>query len=145
MVPESQGAQVTVYVCDGELVCEGCAVDCDESDAAIGGESDSPSHCGYCHRPLFDTFGLTGRGMQYVLESVRDSLKHGLNGPRKDWRWPSGYYEGMGYHAVTRDWAEWALDNYGMSDCEPVRPERRPEQRMKRTLELYLYFTRNAP
>lgn len=134
---------MTCYVGDGELVCEDCAVDMTDDQIAISGESDSPSHCAYCYRPLFDDFGLTDDGLRYVLESVRERLKHGLNGPRSAWRWEHGYYKGMGYHAVTRDWAEYVIDTHGMSDREPARD--REGQRMRRTLELYLHFTRGAP
>lgn len=136
---------MSCYVGEGELICEECAVDMTDDDIAFGGESDSPEHCAYCHRPLFENFGLTDRGLNYVLAKVRESLKHGLKGPRADWRWGHGYYKGTGYHSVTRDWAQYVIDTCGSSNCEPVRDWNRDEQRMKRTLELYLYFTREAP
>lgn len=120
-----------VYVCDGELVCGHCAKDVTEDQLAIGGDGDSPAHCGYCHRPLFDTFGLTSDGAEYVLETVRRDLKAGTRD--SGWRWEIGYYKGLGKPACVRDWAEYLTDNWHGLD-----------KRDERTLELYLHFTRWA-
>lgn len=122
---------MTYYVCNDELVCENCAVDVTDDERAIGGSSDCPQHCAWCHAPLFDDFGLTAEGIAYVLETVRSDLKEGT----KDdgWRWENGWYKGLGKPAVVRDWAEHVLDN-----CY------RLDKRDKRTLELYLHFTQWA-
>lgn len=101
------------YVCDGELVCEDCAVDVTDDEMAIGGESDSPSHCSYCHCPLFDVFGLTDEGQRYVLAAVRKSLKKG-KAHANAWHWEHGYYKGQNRDAVLLDWCDelrtWKLD-----------------------------------
>lgn len=117
-----------VYVCDGELVCGHCAVDVTADQQAIGGESDSPSHCGSCHRPLFDQFGLTSDGVRYVLKTVRRDLKAGTRD--NGWRWEHGFYQGHPKPAVVRDWACYLTEQWhGLS------------RRDERTLELYLHFT----
>lgn len=116
------------FVCDGELVCGSCAEGVTDDERAIGGESDSPSHCSYCQRPLFDTFELTSDGVRYVLETVRRDLKAGTKD--NGWRWQYGFYKGLGKPACVRDWVEYLTDNWhGL----PKRDER--------TLELYLHFT----
>lgn len=117
-----------VYVCDGELVCEKCAVDVSEEDSAIGGETDSPQHCSYCHRPLFHVFDLTSVGVNYVIETIKRDLKKGT----KDtgWRWGHGYYKGLGRVAVGRDWTETVLDT-----CFSLN------SRDKRILQWYLFIT----
>ena len=120
-----------VYLCDGELICEDCAVDpsSDEEFYTDSNETDSPCHCSWCHRPIDCT--LTDDGIKYVYEAIRESLRRGLN-YRSDYRWDRGYYIGMGVHACTRDWAELLL-------------EHNPEKKIKRVAEYYLYHTRNMP
>jgi hypothetical protein len=101
---------MSCYVCDGELVCEKCAVDVTDDERAIGGESDSPTHCSYCQEPQFDTFGLTDAGVRHVLETVERDLRKGT---RDDgWRWDHGWYRGLGRAACVRDWCEYVLDNH---------------------------------
>lgn len=113
------------YVCDGELVCEQCAVD---DERAIGGDSDSCEHCSYCHRPLFDTFGLTPDGYAALLANVKADLKRGTR-TRLDWRWEHGYYIGMNRHASLRDAVEHFRDDYY------------GDRRAQRILDWYLYLT----
>lgn len=128
---------MTCYLGEGELICESCAVDMTDDDRVIGGESDTPEHCAYCHRPLFEDFDLTEDGVRQVLEKVRKDLKRNAgwrtnpNGPV----WLGGYYAGMPWLAVTRDWAEHVLANHR-------RLRHRLQRRDRRTLELFLYFTR---
>lgn len=127
-----------IYVCDGELVCEECAVDVTDDEAWIGGETDSPRHCSCCHRPLFDDgAGLTSEGVSYVLAAVRKELKRGTRSPHVSaWNasmiWEHGHYKGQPWIAVTRDWAEYVLDNH-----------HRLAKRDRRTLEIFMHWTRH--
>lgn len=98
-------------------------------DEYIDQETDSPSHCAYCNRPI--DCSLTDDGVKYVYEAIRTDLKRGLN-YRSEWRWEHGWYKGMGVHACMRDWAELLL-SYN------------PEKKIKRIAEYYLYHTRNMP
>lgn len=123
---------MTVYVCDGELVCEDCAVDVTEDEAAIGGESDSTEYCSYCHCPLFDTFGLTRDGYAALLSRVESELKEGTR-TRPDWRWERGYYEGLNHHASLRDAVEHFESDYFR------------DNRARRILQWYLYLTADLP
>lgn len=114
---------------DSELVCEFCGGDSADCEEYSSQETDSPSHCAYCHRPL--DCSLTAGGIKYVYETIRQDLKLGLN-YRSEWRWDYGWYKGMGVHACTRDWAEMLLNH-------------NPEKKIKRVAEYYLYYTRNIP
>ena len=116
------------YVCDGELVCEQCAVGVTDDELAIGGESDSCEYCSYCHRPLFDTFGLTQVGYAGLVDSVRHELKRGTR-TALDWRWEHGYYIGMNRHASLRDAVEHFRDHYYL------------DRKAQRILDWYLYLT----
>ncbi len=125
------------YVIDGDIYCDDCATDATDDQRAIGGESDSPQHCGNCHCPLFEDFGLTSDGVKCVLDSVREQLRRGTRTPRQraydgSMVWTDGYYVGLPWLAVTRDWAEWLLDSCGWSLARSDR----------RTLELFMHWTR---
>jgi hypothetical protein len=117
-----------VYLCNGELVCEACAVDVTDDDAVIGGDSDTPEHCAYCHRPLFDIFGLTEDGFRYVVAKIEERLREGTSD--NGWRWEGGYYVGLGRCASHRDWCDLVLDTW-------YRIPRREE----RVLRWYRYLT----
>lgn len=121
---------MTCYVGEGELICEDCAVDMSDDEMAIGGETDSPPHCAYCHRPLGDDFELTSEGKAYVMQAIRDALKRGTrNAPNGHLE---GYYAGTGPHAVLRDWVDLWLD----------RGLYRADKRDRRTVELFMHWTR---
>ncbi len=125
-----------IYLCDGELVCESCAVDCTDDEAWIGGETDTPEHCSCCRRPLFDGAELTGMGVAFVVRSVREELKSGTRFPRGhadgSMVWQHGWYEGLPWLSVTRDWAEWVLNH-----CH------RLDRRDRRTLEIFMHWSRH--
>ena len=109
---------MTCYMGEGEFICEDCyRTECNscgtehctcerdrEESRCIGGESDSPEHCAYCHRPLNEDFDLTQDGVLYVLDQIRSDLAKGIRNP--DWRWEHGYYKGLGVDAVQLDWIE---------------------------------------
>lgn len=123
---------MTTYLCDVELVCDRCAKDVTDDDVCIGGESDSPSHCAYCHRPLFDDFGLTGEGVRYVVERVRETLKSGKASKPGEWRWTHGYYIGCDSNAVLRDWVELISDGHYI---------RAHDRRAERILSWFMYLS----
>jgi hypothetical protein len=133
-----------IYAYQADLWCESCAAEImDELDAAgvedtgdtgdypqgsTGGETDCPSNCAHCHRPLEEE--LTGEGVAYVVGRVKDRLREGTE--PGDWRWVDGYYKGMDRNAVLRDWAgELCLSSLSREDARAValflhwtRPER---------------------
>jgi len=120
------------FVGDGELLCGHCACEADLGDdsRAIGGLADSPPHCGTCHYPLYESFGLTDAGVEHVVGTVRADMKRGT---RDDgWRWQGGWYEGLGRQAVTRDWCRLVLD-----------ASHRLSRRDELTLQMYLLYTRD--
>ena len=47
-----------------------------------GGESDSPCHCGACGEPLENP--LTSDGVNYVLETIQDSIQEAVDKGRAD-------------------------------------------------------------
>lgn len=129
---------MTIYLCDGELVCENCAVDVTDDEAYIGGESDSVQCCSYCHRHLLDDGAeLTDIGVESVIESVRQELRRGLRTPRQSaWNgsmvWEHGYYAGLPWLTVTREWSQWVLDN-----CHRI------DRADRRLLEIFLFWSRH--
>ncbi len=123
---------MTAYLCDGELVCDGCAVDVTDDNAVIGGETDSPQHCSCCHRPLFDEFGLTTDGVAYVVARVEDALRAGHASNPGFWRWQHGWYLGLDRNACLRDWAELVSDGHYI---------RQHDKRDERVLRWFLYLS----
>lgn len=87
-----------------------------------GEETDSPSNCDSCHRPL-DELSLTSDGVEYVLEHIRESIGQALERGRAEYWdkvercYDGTYYEGMRHVEIVRDWAE-KIRGYGLDPEE---------------------------
>lgn len=130
-----------VYVYQADLYCEACADEItteldaegreDTGDSGdypqeeTAGDTDHPSNCAACHRPLEEE--LTSEGVAYVVERVKDRLREGTEPGA--WRWSEGYYKGMDRNAVLRDWAgELTIGSLSRED--------------RRAVALFLFWTR---
>jgi len=101
---------------DGALYCEECAGPGGEE--VFGGESDSPEHCGDCHRPL--DYTLTGDGVAYVLVALQESIDSGREAFVLADHWEEGqYYHGGRMIDVVADWAD-VLENYGLDGADSL-------------------------
>jgi len=65
------------FVCDGDVYCEDCLDDtlCKSDEVreifeVYEGESDSPTHCGWCGVPIIHD--LTPEGVEYVREALKE-------------------------------------------------------------------------
>jgi hypothetical protein len=86
-----------------ELYCEKCATNEMESWPDGGGESDSPQNCANCHMPLDNP--LTPDGVNYVIQSVRESLQGGKGTYLIVLPCYQGtYYQDSPQVAIVRDW-----------------------------------------
>jgi hypothetical protein len=87
---------------NGEVYCDQCALDIEPE--GIAQECDSPQHCGGCGAPV--EYSLTGEGVAYVMEAIRDNLRNGLDSsitPAD--RHHMRYYAGMPHCSIVGDWA----------------------------------------
>lgn len=108
------------YACQGDLYCEYCAPDIDpetgEEPCPVNmfgsHETDSPSHCGACGRPI--DCDLTSEGVEYVLDAIREDLQDlsqrshtfGTMGAESDLT----YYCGGPAYSILVDWCDLISD-----------------------------------
>lgn len=112
------------YHYDASEYCEQCLpVSENHRDVSLdSGEQDSPANCSVCHRPL--DYSLTGDGVQYVLEKIRESIDKGP----ASWNvvhdcYKGTYYDGSRHVEIVRDWAK-DLSNYFLSEADKKLVER---------------------
>lgn len=94
----------------GSVYCTLCAPD-DLEPEAHPQETDAPTHCCNCGRPV--QYSLTKVGVQYVIEAILDTLEEGTDEWNKV-RETDDYYHNSRSVDVVRDWAE-DLKNYNLS------------------------------
>jgi len=117
------------YVYEGENYCWKClpvSEDHPEVIDASQDETDSPTNCSFCNRPL--DYSLTKTGVQYVLGKLQETLDEGP----QEWNiihdcYKDSYYDGCRHAEITRDWAKDLL-NYSLS--------KKDEKFVQRFLEL---------
>lgn len=94
-----------------------------------GGETDCPQHCGGCHEYLGAP--LTSHGVQYVIDSIRESIQEAIdNGRASTWdrimpaagtgEDTEGFcktWGGKRHVEIVRTWAE-DIQNYGLEQEE---------------------------